>query len=83
MRRVDTREMPAPMQLAYKTLPERLYRIRRERGLTQLEVELETGICKVTISQYESGVRYPIFLNLLKLATFYEVKVGWLLGEEG
>lgn len=78
----DINKMPAPMQRAYVTLPNRLYKIRRDKGLTQEAVGWETGIAKVTLSMYENGMRYPIFRNLVRLAAFYEVSVGWLIGEE-
>lgn len=77
----DLEKMPDSIQKAYKTLPERLYQIRKKRGLTQLDVELETGILKESISMYENAMRYPVFHNLLTLTAFYNVSVAWLIGE--
>lgn len=81
MKTGEISKMPVPMQRAYLTLPDRLYQIRKERNLTQLDVELETGIIKESISLYENGLRYPVFYNLVRLAAFYGVSVGWLIGE--
>lgn len=77
----EIEKMPAPLQRAYRFLPARLYEVRRKLGLTQLAVEMKTGIPKETISAYENGMRYPAFYNLVSLAAFYEVSVGWLIGE--
>lgn len=74
-------EMPPDVQRAYKMFPERLYRARRAKNMTQMEAELQTGINKTTISMYENGMRQPVFGNLVMLASVYEVSVGWLLGE--
>lgn len=74
-------QMPDPVKRAYLTLPERLRQIRREQGFTQFVVEQETGILTSSLSTYENGVKYPQFDNLIRLATFYGVSVGWLLGE--
>lgn len=74
-------EMPPDMQRAYRMLPERLYKRRRELRLTQMQVWMDTGIAMSSISQFENGRRIPTFENLLVLASYYGVKVGWLLGE--
>ena len=64
-----------------RAIGERLYKSRREKHLTQMEVALDTGICMVTISKYESGVRVPTLGNLMLLAEYYGVSAGWLIGE--
>jgi transcriptional regulator with XRE-family HTH domain len=74
-------EMAPDMQRAYRMLPERLYKRRRELHLTQMQVWMDTGIAMSSISQFENGRRIPTFENLLVLASYYGVKVGWLLGE--
>ena len=81
MKASKIKERPEQVQRVYKILPERLYQIRRERKLTQLEVEQGTGISMCCVSVYENGVKYPKFDNLIRLAVFYGVSVGWLLGE--
>ena len=74
--------LPPEVQRAYRELPERLYKARRASGLTQMQVEMKTYICKETISMYENGIRQPVFHNLVVLAALYGVSVGGLLGEK-
>lgn len=81
MKTGEISKMPISMQRAYLTLPDRLYQIRKERNLSQLAVSLETGICEASICTYENGSKYPMFHNLIRLAAFYGVSVGWLIGE--
>ncbi len=64
-----------------RAIGERLYKARREKHLTQMEAALDTGICMVSISKYESGARVPTLGNLLRLAEYYGVSAGWLIGE--
>ena len=66
-----------------RAIGERLYKARREKHLTQMEVALDTGICMVSISKYESGVRVPTLGNLLRLVEYYGVSAGWIIGEVG
>lgn len=66
-----------------RAIGERLYKARREKHLTQMEVALDTGICMVSISKYESGVRVPTLGNLLRLTEYYGVSAGWIIGEVG
>lgn len=79
---IDTYGMPAAMQRAYEVLPERLRDIREERGLTKAEAGRESGMDARLIARYEAGERYPGFYNLVRMAAFYKVEVGWLLGEK-
>lgn len=62
---------------------EKLKKARAETGLTQREVEAETGIKQSTIASYEIGRTEPDIENLGILADFYEVSVDWLLGTKG
>lgn len=66
-----------------RAIGDRLYKARREKHLTQMEVALDTGICMVSISKYESGVRVPTLGNLLRLTEYYGVSAGWIIGEVG
>lgn len=74
--------MPDAVRRAYMELPQRLYSIREAKGLSQMEVSDGAGVHHTSISAYENGSKYPIFDKLVRLAAFYEVSVGWLLGEE-
>lgn len=58
----------------------RLKQLRKEHGLTQLQVAERLWVSKALISAYESGSRYPSYDVLIKLATFYGVTTDFLLG---
>lgn len=66
-----------------RAIGDRLYKARREKHLTQMEVALDTGICMVSISKYETGMRVPTLGHLILLAEYYGVSAGWLIGEVG
>jgi len=52
-----------------------LLKLRKSQGLTQMDVEVATGIDTATLSLYENGVRYPTVKNAKKLGNLY--KVNW------
>lgn len=57
-----------------------LRKLRKERGLTQIALQMKTGIEQALISKYENGERVPPTETLLILADFYGVSVDYLLG---
>lgn len=59
---------------------ERLKQLRKEKGLSQQRLSIETGIAQVTVSEYESGRNYPSVKTLIKLAGFFGVSTDYLLG---
>lgn len=59
----------------------RIKELRQEKGLTLRQLSEKTGIRDNTISQYETGKRYPKEINLLKLADFFGVSSTYLMGE--
>ena len=71
-----------------KTTHERLYALRKDRGLTQQQVAEAIGSNRTTISTWEHGERKqggytvsvsPSIDNLLKFANLYGVSVDFLL----
>jgi transcriptional regulator with XRE-family HTH domain len=51
---------PAPAATTDETLGQRLARIRKERGVTQVELARRTGLIQVVVSDYERGrLRLP------------------------
>lgn len=51
---------PEPATTATETMGQRLARIRKERGVTQVELAERTGLIQVVISDYERGrLRLP------------------------
>ena len=82
--------MPKPSKLKLVPLPhsdesagQRLARIRRERGFTQVELAEKTGLVQTLVSDYERG---KLRLNadmILRFATALEVSTDDLLQPAG
>ena len=53
--------------------------LRKQGGLTQLQLQLATGIEQSLISKFESGQRIPPTDTLLVLADFYGVSIDYIL----
>lgn len=66
--------------MKYGKLPhERIRNLRIDRNLTQEDIAKNLNLKQNTYSQYEIGVlRYPIEV-LIKLASFYDTSVDYLL----
>ena len=56
-----------------------LKKLRKERRLTQIAIQIATGIDQALLSKYETGDRIPTTENLLILADFYRVSLDYLL----
>ena len=53
-------------------------KLRKERNISQENVEFYTGIDRTTISLYENGLREPNIKNACILADFYRVSLDFL-----
>lgn len=53
---------------------------RKERKLRQEDMAKQLGIARTTYAMYEQGKREPDYNTLIKLATFFEVSIDYLLG---
>ena len=53
--------------------------IRKEKKLTQLAVQMKTGIEQALLSKFETGERVPPTETLVRLADFYQVSIDYLL----
>lgn len=53
--------------------------MRKEKKLTQIALQMKTGIEQAILSKYESGARVPTTENLLILANFYNVSIDYIL----
>ena len=60
----------------------KLRRLRRERALSQQDIERETGISQATLSDLEQGKRGARASTLRKLAEVLDVKPRELMKEE-
>lgn len=61
---------------------ERLLVLRRQRGLTQLEVAKNVNITNQTLSGYENARYEPCIGTLCDIADYYNVPVAFLLGRD-
>ena len=52
------------------------------RGLTAYKVSKDTGITQTSLSNWKSGRSTPNAKNLQKLADYFNVSVGYLMGTE-
>ena len=54
--------------------------LRKSRGLSQLALGRQVGAAQNSVSNWENGAREPDNATLLKLASFFDVTVDYLLG---
>lgn len=57
----------------------KLKKIRLEKGLTQLQVQMKTGIDQSDYSKIEQGLRYPTVEQLIILSELFGTSVDYLL----
>ncbi len=57
-----------------------LRKLRKEKGLSQIAVQMQTGIEQALISKYENGERVPPTETLMQLADFYGVIMDYIMG---
>ena len=59
---------------------ERLKELRRQVGLTQVEVAEKLGISQPAYASWERCVKKPTHENLVKIAQIFNVSVDYLVG---
>lgn len=57
----------------------RLKQLRKERGMTQLQLALALNLNQNAISRYENGTREADYRTLILLADYFKVSVDYLL----
>ncbi len=60
-----------------------LKKLRKGRGMTQRELGSKIGLSKAVISKYETGLGYPSFDVLIRIARYFGVSTDYLLGVSG
>ena len=60
-----------------------LRELRKQQGMTQLEVQMKTGIEQTLLSKYENGERVPTVENLMALARLFRTSMDYLMGLTG
>ena len=61
------------------TMNNNLRKLRTERKLTQISLQMQTGIDQALLSKFESGERIPPTETLVMLADFYGVSIDYIL----
>jgi len=56
-----------------------LRKLRKERHLTQIALQMQTGIEQALLSKFETGERVPPTETLMILADFYNVSIDYIL----
>lgn len=74
-----TRKLP-PIQLGDEEIGERLARIRRDKGLTQVELADKIGIIQPVLSDYERGRLRPYSEMVARFCLALDVSADELLG---
>ena len=57
-----------------------LKKLRKQAGLTQISVQMKTGIEQALLSKFENGERIPPTETLIILADFYGVSMDYIVG---
>ena len=56
-----------------------LKKLREAKKMTQVAVQMATGVEQALLSKYETGERIPPTDTLMRLADFYEVSMDYIM----
>lgn len=56
-----------------------LKKLRKDKGLTQISLQIHTGIEQALLSKFENGERVPPTDTLMRLADFYNVSMDYIM----
>ena len=65
--------------VSYKYTGENLKKLRKQRKISQIMMQTETGIEQALISKFENGKRIPPTDTLVLLADHYGTNIDYLL----
>lgn len=57
----------------------RLKELRKNKGYTQISLQMQTGIEQALLSKFENEERIPPTETLVRLADFYNVSIDYIL----
>ena len=60
----------------------RINKLRKENGMNQKELGAMIGVGQTTVSAWETGKNEPDYESMHKMAQFFRVSVGYLMGYE-
>lgn len=64
------------------SLAEKLVSLRKQKGLTQMDLAEQLNVSRQAISRWEVGVAVPSIDNLRILSDIYEISVDYLLDDD-
>lgn len=56
-----------------------LRKLRESKGITQIALQMETGIEQALLSKFENGERIPPTETLIRLADYYNVSMDYIM----
>lgn len=59
---------------------ERIKLLRKEKGMTQLQMQMKIGIDQSDYSKIERGIRYPTIDQLKSLAETFDTSIDYIVG---
>ncbi len=60
--------------------PERLKELRKEKGMTQIELAAALGVSSGTVAMWETGKRKPSFEMMDRLTDVFDKRLDYILG---
>ena len=64
----------------YSDFGENLKNLRKSRNITPQDFGAQIGLSKAVVSKYETGMGYPSFDVLVRIAQYFGVTTDYLLG---
>ena len=64
------------------TMGDRLRELRLRKNMSQEEISKQIGITRSAYSHYEINNRQPVYETLIKLSTFFDVSLDYIIGGE-
>lgn len=64
------------------SIEDKIYKLRKRRGLSQEELAEAVGVSRQTISKWEMGRAVPDTTNIIELSRFFEVELGYFILNE-
>ena len=61
--------------------PSRLKQLREKKGITQIAMQIETGIDQSELSKMERGERAPTLEQAIILSRFFETSIDYICEE--
>ena len=65
--------------MLYMEIKCRLKELRKKKKISQIKLQMETGIEQALISKFENNVRIPTTETLIILANYFNVSIDYIL----